>query len=108
MAFRKALANQEEPKYIRRLLIAYLLFTLVSFSGNFNAFYSYFMNDDLITKEITEKMIDYTKFKRVQKLQLSDKREVELTSKTKEQKLNLAAQIRDPKNKGLGLKQIKS
>jgi hypothetical protein len=102
MLFRKALADGEDKRYLRRLLLAYLLFTLVSFSGNFNAFYSFFMNDDLISNEIIEKNDRLHEIQESAKVALTDKREVELTSQVKEKKSQLAAQFRDPQNKGIG------
>jgi|ERR1043165_50830 hypothetical protein len=102
LLFRKALAEGDDKSYIRGLLLGYLLFTLVSFSGNFNAFYSYFMNDDLISKEIIEKNDRLHEIQESARVALTDKREVELTSVIKEKKSQLAAQFRDPKNLGIG------
>jgi hypothetical protein len=102
MLFRKAIVEGEEKSYIRRLLVAYLIFTLLSFSGNFNAFYSYFMNDDLISNEIIEKNDRLHEIQESAKVALTDKRETELTSMIKEKKSQLAAQFRDPQNKGIG------
>jgi hypothetical protein len=87
-----------------RLLGAYFLLTCLSFAGNFNAFYSFVMNDDVVSSELVEKHDKFNDLAEKALLVLGTQKEVDITQKISTKLKDLEKQIRDPSNLGLGSK----
>lgn len=49
------LRAKRENRSVAKIMAWYLFFVIVSFAGNFNSFYSFFMKDELLRNEVTEK-----------------------------------------------------
>jgi hypothetical protein len=54
---------KKENKSVVWILAWYMFFVLVSFAGNFNAFYTFFMKNELLKTEVEEKYSDLSKLR---------------------------------------------
>lgn len=91
--------NQSIAKY----LIAYLIFVLFSFAGNFNAFYTQFMKGELLKAELTEKHDAFSKLREDAKLALESSTQ-DISPQINQLVGQLESQIRNPSEPGCGRK----
>lgn len=85
------------------ILAFYVIIAFFSFAGNFNAFYSQFMKDELIENELRtyETQIPAIQQSAIQAMRkTNDAKEIEM--KVKQLKYSLESQILDPANSGFG------
>ena len=91
--------NQSIAKY----LIAYLVFVLFSFAGNFNAFYTQFMKGELLKAELIEKHDAFSKLREDAKLALESSTQ-DISPQINQLVSQLSSQIRNPSEPGCGSK----
>lgn len=88
---------------IAKFLIAYFVFVLFSFAGNFNAFYTQFMSGELLKAELTEKKDALSKLREDAKIALESSTQ-DVSPQINQLVGQLESQIRNPSEPGCGRK----
>jgi hypothetical protein len=70
---------RKENQSVAKFFAMYLFFVLLSFAGNFNAFYTFFMKDELLKTEVEEKMAAFYKLRAEAELALYESKGVNKT-----------------------------
>lgn len=91
--------NQSIVKYF----IAYFVFVLFSFAGNFNAFYTQFMKGELLKAELVEKHDAFTKLREDAKIALESSTQ-DISPQINQLVGQLESQIKNPSEPGCGSK----
>lgn len=96
---RLAILNGKNPwKYF----IFFLIIAILSFFGNFNAFYTLLMGDEVISDELKSKRIKFSVLKESSKVALQNNNNNNLIGNIDDLKAQMVAQIKDPENSGCG------
>jgi len=99
---RAARRNSLGAGAIGGILTLYFIFTFASFAGNFNAFYTNFMKDELVKTELVQKRDNLNKLQEDAKAALSSQEA--LRPKIEGLTVQLESQIRNPSEPGCGEK----
>jgi len=96
--------HRAQGRQVAGLLLSYLLCALISFFGNFNAFYTQYNTNELLKKELQKHKEEFTSIvtKSTVALQDADLSTNNLMTEVPQLRDQLVMQINDPANPGIG------
>jgi len=101
---RRDIMNNMGGGAIAVIMVLYLVVVLASFSGMFNKFYSTFMRDELIKEELQQKITAIQTLKERATAELTSEEAEKLRAQVESKIGQLAAQVQNPQEPGLGQK----